>query len=186
MGIRLIVRSLVPGARHNPGGGITRSRMRYAPSPSARRTGCSPARSGPAAALPQSKACSPPPNSMASIPRAGWPRPSKNSLPARTARSTHCYRSQTLHRPDARWKVGRLAAYTLRAAKRGVNARLVLFMGLCLSVRAPMLIEMRGLVLSPRTTHQRFKADAPGTNQLRRKNMAHGALSPNSCFFRLS
>ncbi|MEC5164274.1 hypothetical protein RCH08_005465 [Janthinobacterium sp. CG_S6] len=50
-----------------------------------------------AAVPPRSKVCSPPLNSTALTLHAGWPIPSKNSLPAPTAKSTRCYRSQTLH-----------------------------------------------------------------------------------------
>ena len=100
----------------------TRSRTRYAPSPSVRRTGCSPARSGPAAAPPPSRACSPPPNSIDLIRHAGWPTPLKNSLPDRKAGSTRWYRSQTLHRPRRRWKVGRPDAYARKCACPGNRA----------------------------------------------------------------
>ena len=58
-----------------------------------------------------SRACSPPPSSMASILHAGWPTPSTNFPLAPIAESTRCYRSQTLHSLKRRRKVGRLAAY---------------------------------------------------------------------------
>ena len=67
-----------------------------------KKTGCSLVWSGPAAAPPPSKACSPQPNSMDLIQRAGSPTPSTNSPPAPTARSIRCYRSQALHRLKCR------------------------------------------------------------------------------------
>jgi hypothetical protein len=114
-GFRPKVVFLGPGTRHDPRVGITRSRTRSARSPSARRTGCSPAQSARAAAPRPSRACSPLQNSMDSILHAGWPTPSINFRPAPTAGSTRCYRSQTLHSPKFQRKVGRLDAYAARA-----------------------------------------------------------------------
>ena len=101
--------------------------MRYVPSRSAKRTGCSPAQSAPAAVPPPSKACSPPPSSMAWILLAGSPTPSKNFRHALTARSTRCYRSRTLRRSERRWKVDPLAAYYPASYGRAAAARLLIF-----------------------------------------------------------
>ena len=92
----------------------TRSRTPFALSPSARRTGCSPARNGPAAAPLRSRACSLLPSSTALTRRAGWPMFWNVSRHAPTARSTRCCHSRTLPNAENAVQVGRLAAYAQR------------------------------------------------------------------------
>jgi hypothetical protein len=58
---------------------------------------------GLAAALPRYKACLPLPNSMASNHCAGSPIRSKNCQPAPIAKSTPCYRLQSLPSPKRQW-----------------------------------------------------------------------------------
>ncbi len=62
--------------------------------------------------------CSPPPSSTVWTQRVGWLTRSKNCQLAPTARSTRCYRSQTLTSTKWRRKVGPLAAGRLLIPRR--------------------------------------------------------------------